>query len=156
MKIAVLSDSHDHFSLLEAAARDALAHGANALLHCGDVVAPNTLRGLQKYGVPVHVIHGNNTGDLYVLAALSHEPGSVIHYHGQDAALELAGRRIFMVHYPHYARAMALTGDWDMVCFGHEHRVEIALVDHVLGGKTLLIEPGHGRWYRCTCHLRPM
>jgi uncharacterized protein len=39
-------------------------------------------------------------------------------------------------------RAMALTGNWDIVCCGHEHRLEIALIDHVRGGKTLLINPG--------------
>ena len=142
MKIAILADSHDHYRLLDAAVRDAQAHGAQALLHCGDVVSPNTLRGLEKYGIPLHVIHGNNVGDLYVLSQLAQESGSVIRYHGPDADLMLGGKRIFMVHYPHYARAMALTGDWDIVCCGHEHRLEIALIDHVRGGKTLLINPG--------------
>jgi hypothetical protein len=59
-----------------------------------------------------------------------------------DAAIELGGRRIFVVHYPHYARAMALTGDWDLVCCGHSHRSDVARVRNVLGAETLLVDPG--------------
>ena len=54
----------------------------------------------------------------------------------------LAGKRIFIVHYPHYARAMALTGDWDMVCCGHSHKVEIDTIENVLGGQTAYVNPG--------------
>jgi len=142
MKICVISDSHDNRFLMAAAVRDAKAQGAEAVLHCGDVVAPTTLRILNPIGLPVHVIHGNNTGDMFSLAKLSHDPESVIHYHGQDAGIELAGRRIFIVHYPHYARAMATTGEWDMVCCGHDHRAEIDHILNVRNRETLFINPG--------------
>jgi len=142
MKVCILSDSHDHIPLLEAAVADARALGAEAVLHCGDVVAPSTLAKVEPFGLPVHVIHGNNTGDLYALTRLSHKPGGVIRYHGMDAAIELGGRRIFMVHYPHYARAMAATGDFDLVCCGHSHKVEIEWLPNVRGGKTALVNPG--------------
>ena len=111
MKICIVSDSHDNRKLLDVAVGDARSRGAEAVLHCGDVVAPTTLRILQKHGLPVHVIHGNNTGDLYSMSKLGHDPESVVHFHGQDAGLELAGRKIFIVHYPHYARAMGATGE---------------------------------------------
>lgn len=63
-------------------------------------------------------------------------------YHGDDARIELAGRRIFMVHYPHYGHALACTGDWDLVCCGHDHRASISEVAHVRGGTTWLVNPG--------------
>ena len=91
MKLCILSDSHDNRRLLDHAVADAKARGAEAVLHCGDVVAPTTLRVLQKHGLPVHVVHGNNTGDLFSLGKLSCEPASVVQYHGPDAALEFAG-----------------------------------------------------------------
>jgi len=97
---------------------------------------------LQPLGLPVHVIHGNNEGDTYAMFMLAQEPESVVHYHGMDAGIELGGRRIFMVHYPHYAEAMALTGDWDLVCCGHNHRPAVTPVDNVKGGTTLLVNPG--------------
>ena len=142
MKICIVSDSHDNRRLLALAVEDAKARGAEAVLHCGDVVAPTTLRTLLKFGLPVHVIHGNNTGDLFNMHALVKEASDIIHYHGQDAGIDLAGRRIFMVHYPHYARAMATTGEWDIVCCGHDHRVEICRVDNIKGGQTLYLNPG--------------
>jgi len=142
VKICLLSDSHDNRRLLEHAVRDARMRGAEAVLHCGDVVAPTTLRVLKKYALPVHVIHGNNTGDLYAMANLSHESDSVVRYHGQDAALRLGGRAIFLVHYPHYAAALALTGEYDLVCCGHDHRASIRMVDNVRGGVTYLLNPG--------------
>ena len=142
MKICILSDSHDNRRLLEHAVEDAQHRGAEAVLHCGDVVAPTTLRVLKKYALPVHVIHGNNTGDLYSMVRLASEPDSPVRYHGQDAVVHLAERTIFLVHYPHYAAAMALTGDYDMVCCGHDHRVSIREVGNVKGGITHLVNPG--------------
>lgn len=142
MQVCIVSDSHDRRHLLEAAVADARERGAQAVLHCGDVVAPTTLRCLRRQGLPVHVIHGNNLGDLYHMARLSHEPDSLIHYHGQDAGISLAERRIFLVHYPHYAQAMATTGEWDLVCCGHDHRARIERVATVSGGHTWLVNPG--------------
>ena len=142
MKVCLLSDSHDHIPLLDAAVAEAKTLGAEAVLHCGDVVAPSTLRCLEKYGLPVHVIHGNNTGDMFTLGRLAADPGSVIQYHGMDAGVELAGRRIFMVHSPHYANAMAATGDWDLVCCGHSHLPKQQWVPNIRGGQTLLLNPG--------------
>ena len=56
MKICVVSDSHDNRPLLEAAVRQARDLGAEAVLHCGDVVAPSTLSVLRPFGLPIHVI----------------------------------------------------------------------------------------------------
>ncbi len=121
MKICIISDSHDNRRLMDHAVEDAKARGAQAVLHCGDVVAPTTLRVLKKHGLPVHVIHGNNTGDMFSMAKLASDPTSFIHYYGPDAGIVLGGRNVFLVHYPHYARGMATTGDWDLVCCGHDH-----------------------------------
>ena len=52
MKVCILSDSHDHIPLLDAAVADARAAGAEAVIHAGDLVAPSTLRCLEKYGLP--------------------------------------------------------------------------------------------------------
>ncbi len=143
MKVCLLSDSHDRGDLLVAAVEEAVTRGAEAVLHCGDVVAPSTLnRVLRGVTIPIHVIHGNNTGDLVGLLGLAHRSSGRLHYYGQDATLTLGGRRIFMVHYPHYARALALTGDYDLVCCGHEHRVWIEEVANVRGGRTVCVNSG--------------
>lgn len=142
MKICIVSDSHDHREPLAAAVADAKARGATAVIHCGDLVAPSTLHAIIPLGLPIHVIHGNNQGDLYYLAKFAHKPENKLHYYGQDGAFTLAGRRIFIVHYPHYAKAMALTGDYDLVCNGHEHKAVIERIRNIGGAETLRIDPG--------------
>lgn len=142
MKICILSDSHDHREPLAAAVEEARALGAEALLHCGDLVAPSTLHAIVGFKLPLHLIHGNNAGDVYHLWKFAQQSPDRVHYHGQDAALTLGHRRIFMVHYPHYAKAMALTGDFDLVCNGHEHRAVIERVRNIRGTETLRIDPG--------------
>lgn len=142
MKVCILSDSHDHIPLLDRAVSDAIELGVEAVLHCGDVVAPSTLHCLRKYDIPVHVIHGNNTGDLYSLTALSHKDANQIKYYGMDAGFSLGGKRIFLVHYPHYARAMAATGNYDLVCCGHSHKVSIEVLENVKHTHTTVVNPG--------------
>jgi putative phosphoesterase len=142
MKICIVSDTHDNRQLLEAAVAQAVARGAEAILHCGDVVAPGTLSVLHRFDLPIHVIHGNNTGDLYTLNKIASRSDNQLHYYGQDAGIELAGRRIFIVHYPHYARAMATTGDWDLVCCGHDHVAKIENITDINGNTCIYANPG--------------
>lgn len=142
MKICIVSDSHDHREPLAAAVTEAKTLGAQAVLHCGDLIAPSTLHAVTKLSLPVHLIHGNNAGDLFNLCRFADQHPDCIHYYGQDMSIELAQRRIFVVHYPHYARAMALTGDYDLVCNGHEHRAVIERIANIKGGTTLRIDPG--------------
>jgi uncharacterized protein len=142
MKICIVSDSHDHREPLAAAVAEAKTLGAQAVLHCGDLVAPSTLHAITGLELPIHLIHGNNTGDLYNLSRFAQEPKNRLHYYGQDGSFTLAQKRIFIVHYPHYAKAMAVTGDYDLVCNGHDHRAVIERIRNIKGGETLHIDPG--------------
>ena len=142
LKVCIVSDSHDHREPLAAAVAEAKSLGAQAVLHCGDLVAPSTLHAIIPLGLPIHLIHGNNSGDLFSLCRFAQAAENQVHYYGQDGSLTLGGRRIFIVHYPHYARAMALTGDYDLVCNGHEHRAAVERFRNVKGGDTLRIDPG--------------
>ena len=142
MKICIVSDSHDHREHLAAAVADAKRLGAAAVIHCGDLVAPSTLHAIIPLGLPIHLVHGNNVGDMFHLAKLAHQPENHVYYYGQDGAFSLAGRRIFLVHYPHYAKAMALTGDYDLICNGHEHRAVVERIKNIKGGETRRVDPG--------------
>ena len=63
-------------------------------------------------------------------------------YYGNDACIELAGRKIFMVHFPHCGHALASTGDWDLACCDHDHRASVSEVTRVRGGTNWLVDPG--------------
>lgn len=142
MKICIVSDSHDRGHLLASAISAAIDEGAEAVIHCGDIIGGNTLRASLKLGVPIHAVHGNNLGDPVAIARIAHKSDDQLHYHGQDAAITLGNRRIFITHYPHIAHGMACTGEYDLVCCGHSHESEVRQQKNVLGGRTWLVNPG--------------
>ena len=142
MKIGIVSDSHDRAPALAAAVSAAKAAGAEAIVHCGDLIGANTLRPLLELGVPVHFVHGNNLGDAVLLWKLCAKSDGLLTYHGNDADLTLAGRRIFATHYPHYGLGLACTGDYDVVCCGHSHAASVVQQPNVRGGQTWLVNPG--------------
>lgn len=142
MKICIVSDSHDRGPMLAAAVAAAKEAGAQAVIHCGDLIGAMTLRPLIQIGLPVHVVHGNNLGDSVALWKLCASSDGLISYHGADIDLTLAGRRLFATHYPHYARGLACTGDYDIVCCGHNHTASIEQQVTVKGGATWVLNPG--------------
>ena len=68
--------------------------------------------------------------------------GGLITYYGQDAEFELGGRRLLATHMPRHARAFACTGEFDLVCCGHDHRAYVEQVANVADGTTWLANPG--------------
>ncbi|MDA8110435.1 MAG: metallophosphoesterase family protein [Betaproteobacteria bacterium] len=142
MKLCIVSDSHDRADALAQAVGQAKAAGAEAVIHCGDLIGAQTVKPALAHGLPVHLIHGNNFGDIQALHFQMGKSGGLLRYHGADARLELGARRIFVVHYPEYGHAMACTGDWDLVCCGHSHVAGIEQVANVKGGRTWLVNPG--------------
>ena len=142
MRICIVSDSHDRADALTQAVQAAKDEGAQVVIHCGDLIGTQTLRGALATGLTLHLIHGNNIGDQISLARWVRERKGQFEYHGPDARLELAGKKVFAVHYPEYGYAMACTGDWDLVCCGHSHVAAIEQVPNVKGGKTWLVNPG--------------
>ena len=142
MKICIVSDSHDRAEAFDDAVRTAAAQGAEVVIHCGDLIGGHTLRPALRYGLPIHLIHGNNLGDSVTLHRLARDSGGQLQYHGADARIELGERKIFVVHYPEYGHAMACTGEWDLVCCGHSHDAEIRQVGNVRGGRSWLVNPG--------------
>jgi putative phosphoesterase len=142
VKICIVSDSHDRADALAAAVRQAGEQGAEAVIHCGDLIGTQTLGLALKVGLPMHVIHGNNLGDPVSLSRWARDSKGQLSYHGPDARLELGGKRIFVVHYPEYGYAMACTGDWQLVCCGHSHEAGVQQVRSVKGTTSWLVNPG--------------
>ena len=142
MRICIVSDSHDRADALAQAVREAKSLGAEAVVHCGDLIGAQTLKPALAHGLPIHLIHGNNVGEPQALHRQSRASGGLLQYHGADARLALGGRRVFVVHYDDYGLAFACTGDWELVCCGHSHRAEAREVANVKGGWTWLVNPG--------------
>jgi putative phosphoesterase len=137
VRIAVFSDSHDQIAHLEAALAAARAAGAEMLLHCGDLCAPFMLDRLGKgFGGPIHVVFGNNDGDGRLLQAIAAKH-SHLTLHGIYAELNAGDRAVAMIHYPEPARRIAQSGQFALVCYGHNHQKHAETV-----GDTWLANPG--------------
>ena len=145
MRIAICSDIHDNIWRLEAALPG--MSQANALLFCGDFCAPFTLVQLARgFEGPIHAVSGNNDGDQRLLLQMAEESANVT-LHGQFADLQLGGLRVAVNHYPEIARGLAAADAYDLVCYGHDHKLYQEQI-----GETLLINPGEimGRFGRST------
>ena len=142
MKICIVSDSHDRADPLAQAVLAARSAGAEAVIHCGDLIGAQTIKPALAAGLPVHAIHGNNIGDPQAMQFQSRKSDGQLQYYGAEAQIEHGGRTIVVVHYDHHGYAMACTGDWDLVCCGHSHKAEARQVPNVKGGRTWLANPG--------------
>ena len=87
VKICIVSDSHDRSDALGQAVRQGKERGAEAVIHCGDLIGAHTLRPAIALGLPLHLIHGNNLGDPVALHKLSRQSGGLLQYHGPDARI---------------------------------------------------------------------
>ncbi len=142
MKICIVSDSHDRSDPLVMAITEAQAAGAQAVIHCGDLIGVNTLRASLMLDIPIHAVHGNNIGDVAALYRMMEKTNRLFTYHGQEAMLELEGRKIFVTHMPHHGLAFACTGGYDLVCHGHSHTAHVEAQANIKGGHTWLVNPG--------------
>ena len=136
MKIGILSDSHDNVWRLD----EAIQHlkTVDVVLHCGDLISPFMVHRLAKGlgSIPIHTVWGNNDGDKFMVSRVAQNyPSFTIH--GEFAELEIERFRIAMNHYPEIARGLAVSGKYDMVCYGHDHT---AFEEQV--GQTILLNPG--------------
>jgi len=138
MLIGVMADSHDNVPKIEAAVSLFNQRQVQHVLHAGDFVAPFAIDPLRGLGCPVLSVFGNNDGERLGLAARIREIGEV---HAYLATATLADRRIAVVHYPELAEPLAESGAYDLVVYGHTHRVDQR---HDNG---LLLNPGEtGGW----------
>lgn len=136
MQIAVLSDTHDNIWKLA----EAMPHlaAADAVIHCGDLVAPFVLQQMGE-GVPdkpIHVVWGNNDGDTFRLTKVAARFPHIV-LHGELARIEIGGLPIAVTHYPEIARDLARSGSFRLVAYGHDHQAHEERV-----GDCLLLNPG--------------
>lgn len=143
MRIGVISDTHAHIENTQAAVRMLEALEVEAVLHAGDICSPQIPKLLTQW--PTHFVFGNCDDDVDAMRAGIEQAGLTCH--GRFGDIELAGRRVALLHSDDARRFRQVTtsGDYDLVCYGHTHRAE----QHY-EGRTLVLNPG--ALYRATPH----
>ena len=136
MKIAVLSDSHDHIWNMQRMIAQARKQGVGLMIHCGDLISPFMLEEMDSFTGNIHLVAGNNTGDqILLMKRLKTRPN--ITFHGLLGQISAGSMRIAFVHAPDIAASIAKSGDFHLVCYGHTHLWHKEEV-----GKTILLNPG--------------
>ncbi len=137
MKIAVLSDSHDHIWNLEKAVKLLQKEKCERIIFCGDMCAPFTARILMDAKIKTFVVWGNNDEDHWAIVQKAGE-NFIAYPLAQEFGEEVIdGKKIAFCHYPMLGQLLAATGHYDAVFHGHTHRQYKKMV-----GKCLLANPG--------------
>jgi len=66
MRIGIVSDTHDDLAAVEAAVALFDREGVDAVVHCGDFVAPFSVTPFDVAGVDFYAVRGNNDGEWAV------------------------------------------------------------------------------------------
>lgn len=136
MKIAILSDSHDHVDNLRKALEQAKNAKAEAIIFCGDACSGFSAKIMSDFGAPTYGCFGNNDNDQAALLRFGDKIKWVGLYE-EFGEVELGGKKLAFCHYPRLADLLSKTEEYDAVFFGHTHQAGMGT-----HGKTLLLNPG--------------
>jgi uncharacterized protein len=136
MKIGIISDTHENMDKIKSAVLLFNREGVGAVLHGGDIISPITAKEFSALKAPLTGVFGNNDGDKLFLTERFQEIGT-LHKKRWEGTLD--GKNFLLIHEPDMLDALAASGYYDVIVYGHTHRAEISR-----RGKTLVINPGEG------------
>jgi len=136
MLIGIMSDSHDNLNAIASAVQYFNRRKVQTVLHAGDLVAPFTYRELKKLQMPLQITFGNNDGERLGLKKIF---GEKIHL--PPYKMKIAGKKVLLLHEPDNLVAIADSGHFDVIVYGHTHEIDVRK------NGVLIINPGEcGGW----------
>ena len=138
MKIGIVSDSHGKVKRLQSALATLMEHGAETIVHCGDVGSAGCIALLAEAGLPAYVVAGNMDRRPDKLAAEA--AGAGVHFSAVAVVVRLSDGRCLAAAHGNDPAVLGRLLDQDGVCYvchGHTHRRR----DDRIGG-TRVINPG--------------
>ena len=134
MHLGIVSDTHDNLDVVEAAVDVFERADVDAIIHCGDFVAPFSATAFDV-GIEFYAVRGNNDGEW----ALQDVMGDFGTYLGEMGELTLDGTEFAVYHGTSgpIVDALVERGAYDYVLHGHTH--EFAHEGH---SGTVRINPG--------------
>ncbi|UCC19279.1 MAG: metallophosphoesterase [Promethearchaeota archaeon] len=143
MKIAVISDTHDHKDNILKAVSIINERNVDALIHCGDYVAPFVKRWFNELKDSIkknfYGVFGNNDGEKLFLKK---NLGQICEFPqgANEWILKMGGKSIFASHMPKQEtlEALANSESFDIILSGHTHY----LSNKKLNNGILVVNPG--------------
>lgn len=149
MKIAIISDTHDNVTNIQKAILWMKKNKISQIIHCGDICAPSVLKEIANlFGKKIHVVFGNVDGDQFTIGKeIGDGTLKNVILRGDLGEIKIGNKNIAFTHKPYFARALAGTGKYDLVFYGHTHKPFEEKV-----GNCELVNPGTlaGIFYKAT------
>ena len=145
MLIGLISDTHDNVWAMRELGRRMRERGVEMVIHAGDWVSAYSLVRMRRAvgdGVRIVGVLGNNEGEILYFMRRAQEAG--VEILGEAGLVEVDGLRIGVYHGTSeiLLEAMIRSGMFDVVVYGHTHRLDIRRVNG-----TLVVNPGEA----CGC-----
>ncbi len=139
MRVLIISDTHDNLSNVDLLIKHVIPEEKpGVIVHLGDFTSPFTLLKLKEPELPIVGVLGNSDGDISMLREIERNIAP------QPAEANLGGLPAFLMHgfkdaafTEKIATAIALSGYYSLVLFGHTHRYKVER-----RGTALLVNPG--------------
>lgn len=137
MLIGIMSDTHDNLIFTKKAIELFNNKKVEYMIHAGDYTSPFTLKLFKELNCKYVGIFGNNDGDKPLL--LQRSEGNI---HNQPYIFTLNDKKIIVMHEHHVVDALADSGHYDLVIYGHTHKPDLRKIKN-----TLIVNPGEaGSW----------
>ncbi len=123
MRLGILSDTHNQLDRTLAAVKLLVESGADALIHCGDLMGPEIVQACACAGRPFWFVLGNNDDDWPAVRVMAAQTGATCLEWGGEVTLH--GKRIAVTH-GHMTKDVRRLKDMkpDYFLFGHSHIAE--------------------------------
>lgn len=129
MKVGIVADTHDEETAISKAVKIFNEEGVEVVIHAGDFVAPFTVQSFRKLKAPLIGVFGNNDGDKLLLKQMYKDNG-VGELHKDPHEFELGTKKMIVTHRPMIVKALATSGIYDAVIYGHTHKPVIERYQH--------------------------
>lgn len=139
MLVGIIADTHDNVPKIREAVELLNRRQVGLVIHCGDFVAPFSVKALLGLEAPIECVFGNNDGEkegLKELLPVLQEP---------PAELVVAGRKFLITH---QIANVEECQDADYIIYAHTHEAEVKT------GSPTFINPGEcGGWLTGNCTI---
>jgi len=137
MLIGIIADTHDNLIYTRKAIELFNKRKVEHVIHAGDYTSPFTLKLFKELNCKYDGVFGNNDGDKLLL--LERSEGNI---HNQPYIFTLNNKKIIVMHEHHVIDALADSGHFELVIYGHTHKPDVRKVKY-----TLIVNPGEaGTW----------
>jgi len=131
MKIGIISDTHDNLDKINKAVSILNSKKVEFVVHCGDFVAPFSVKPLFKLKCDWLGVFGNNDGEKKGLLTISEDRIKKPPYE-----FSLSSKKILVMH-----DLKEIKKNVDIVLYGHTHKLNIEKINK-FKKDILLINPG--------------